>query len=126
MSSNIPLGEATGNLVIVFDVVKTNAGNDHPSTGVFIVPESGIYVFSWTLRNGENNFHSTELVVSNSVESIIQLHSAAGIWISGTGVAVLHVNKGDGVCVRISAVGHYGDIHSDNFGKSSFTGWKLN
>ena len=67
MSSKIPASEATGNHVMVFDVVKTNAGNDHPSTGVFIVPESGIYVFSWTLRNGENNFHSTELVVSNSV-----------------------------------------------------------
>nr|XP_034333883.1 uncharacterized protein LOC109619634 [Crassostrea gigas] len=35
--------------VLVFDVVKTNIGNAyHPSTGVFMVPESGVYVFTWT------------------------------------------------------------------------------
>ena len=127
MSSNIPEAEATGNRVIVFDVVKTNAGNGyHPSTGVFIVPESGYYVFSWTFRNGENQYHSTELVVNNSVENIIRHHSGPGSWLSGTGVAVLHVNRGDDVYVRISALSHYGDIHSDNYGRSSFTGWKLN
>ncbi|XP_022336033.2 heavy metal-binding protein HIP-like [Crassostrea virginica] len=107
MSSNIPLAEATSNHVMVFDLVKTNAGNGyHPSTGVFIVPKSGIYVFSWSFRNSDRHYHSTELMVNNSVESIIHLHSAAGIWISGTGVAVLHVNKGDDVYVRISALGH--------------------
>ena len=48
-SSDIPANLVTANLVIVFDNVKTNAGNGyHPSTGVFIVPESGMYVFSWT------------------------------------------------------------------------------
>jgi hypothetical protein len=34
-----------------FDVVKTNQGNGyHPNTGVFMVPETGIYVFTWTIR----------------------------------------------------------------------------
>ena len=38
MSSKIPASEATGNHVMVFDVVKTNAGNGyHPSTGVFFL-----------------------------------------------------------------------------------------
>ena len=127
LSSNIPLAEATGNHVMVFDLVKTNAGNGyHPSTGVFIVPESGYYVFSWSFRNSDRHYHSTELMVNKTVESVIHLHTGAGSWLSGTGVAVLHVNKGDDVYVRISALSHYGDIHSDNYGRSSFTGWKLN
>ena len=127
MSSKIPASEATRNHVMVFDVVKTNAGNGyHPSTGVFIVPESGIYVFSWSFRNSDRHYHSTELMVNKTVESVIHLHTGAGSWLSGTGVAVLHVNKGDDVYVRISALSHYGDIHSDNYGRSSFTGWKLN
>ena len=127
MSSKIPASEATGDHIIVFDVVKTNAGNGyHPSTGVFMVPESGIYVFSWSFSYSDRHYHSIQLMVNNNMESVFHLHTDDGDWLSGTGVAVLHVNKGDDVFVRISALRHYGDIHSDNFERSTFTGWKLN
>ncbi|XP_078336953.1 uncharacterized protein LOC144626557 [Crassostrea virginica] len=126
-SSSIEASEVTANLVIVFDVVKTNAGNGyHPSTGIFIVPESGMYVFSWSFQNGNNVHDSTQLMVNNNEEGLIHLHTSAGNWITGTGVAVLHVNKGDDVYVRITSLSHTGGIISNSFGRSSFTGWKLN
>uniref|UniRef100_K1S3U9 Heavy metal-binding protein HIP n=1 Tax=Magallana gigas TaxID=29159 RepID=K1S3U9_MAGGI len=38
--------------ILKFDPVKTNAGNGyHPNSGVFIAPETGYYVFSWTSRS---------------------------------------------------------------------------
>ena len=126
-SSDIPATEVTANLVIVFDNVKTNAGNGyHPSTGVFMVPESGMYVFSWTFCTGNDQLVSTQLVVNNNEEGIIHLHPAAGSWITGTGVVVLHVNKGDDVYVRIASSSHTGPIVSNIHVKSSFTGWKFN
>lgn len=126
-SSNIPASEATANRVLVFDIVKTNLGNGyHPSTGVFMVPESGIYVFSWSFRNGLDDYHSTELMVNTGQEGIILIDSADGSYITGTGIAVIHVNKGDDVYVRIGSVGNRGPIYSDARGRCSFTGWKLN
>ena len=126
-SSNIPASEATGHRVLVFDMVKTNIGNGyHPSTGVFMVPESGIYVFSWSFRNGNDDYHSTELMVNTGQEGIIYVDSADGSDITGTGVAVIHVNKGDDVFVRIGSVSYTGPINSDARGRCSFAGWKLN
>ena len=124
-SSSIPESEATPNHILNFDIVKTNAGNGyHPSTGVFIVPESGIYVFSWSFRNGFNHAHSTQLMVNNEEVGLIHLRLDVQGSITGTGIAVIHVNKGDDVFVRI-ATGS-GIIFSDVSGKSSFSGWKLN
>eukprot|EP00105_Crassostrea_gigas_P041565 XP_019925713.1 PREDICTED: complement C1q tumor necrosis factor-related protein 3-like [Crassostrea gigas] len=51
--------------VLVFDVAKTNIGNAyHPSTGVFMVPESGVYVFTWTFWIGDDRDHSIQLMVN--------------------------------------------------------------
>ena len=65
-------------------------------------------------------------MVNKTVESVIHLHTGAGSWLSGTGVVVLHVNKGDDVYVRIASSIHTGAIISNMHAKSSFTGWKLN
>ena len=74
-----------------------------------------------------NNLHdSTQLMVNSNEEGIIHIHPGTGGWITGTGVAVLHVNKGDDVYVRISSLSHFGDVISQSNGRSSFTGWKLN
>lgn len=88
-----------------------------------MVPESGIYVFSWSFRNGLDDYHSTELMVNTGQEGIILIDSGDG---TGTGIAVIHVNKGDDVYVRIGSVGNSGTIYSDARGRCSFTGWKLN
>lgn len=115
--------------VLVFDVVKTNIGNAyHPNTGVFIVPESGVYVLTWTFRIGGNHDHSIQLIVNREDIGSVYLHTVNGVEGEATGIVVTHVNAGDDVFVRTHpklqiGPGHY--IQSDMHGKSSFAGWKI-
>ena len=63
-------------------------------------------------------------MVNNEEVGLIHLRLDVQGSITGTGIAVINVNKGDDVFVRI-ATGS-GIIFSDVSGKSSFSGWKLN
>lgn len=86
---------------LVFDVVKTNDGNGyHATTGTFIAPETGLYVFTWTIRENGDCYHSTQLMVNSGEEGEIFLRSVSGGDFIGTGVGVTHVNTGDDVYVR--------------------------
>lgn len=115
--------------VLVFDVVKTNLGNAyHPTTGVFMVPESGVYVFTWTFRTGNNYDHSIELIINRESFGAIYLHSVAGAEVEETGIVVAHVNAGDDVFVRTHStltIGNNHYIQSNGYGRSSFAGWKI-
>lgn len=111
---------------LVFEVVKTNNGNGyHPTTGVFIAPETGVYVFTWLMRENGDCYHSTQLMVNSEELGIIQLHSVSGGDFSGTGVVVTHVNAGDDIYVRTHAQWNDCYIESTTAGRSSFAGWKL-
>ncbi|XP_062613741.1 complement C1q-like protein 2 [Saccostrea cucullata] len=109
-----------------FDVVKINVGNGyHPSTGVFVVLETGIYVFTWTIRIYGNYNHSTQLMVNTKEQGIIRTHVTSGVDFEGTGIVVAQVTAGDDVFVRTHASWNNGAIISDTAGRSSFSGWKL-
>ncbi|XP_062596428.1 uncharacterized protein LOC134257863 [Saccostrea cucullata] len=124
MSKNTPT--VTIQHPLSFDVVKTNFGNGyHSTTGVFMVPESGVYVFTWTIRIGDNNHHSTQLMVNTDELGIIYSHVASDSDVGGTGIVVAHVDKGDDVYVRTHASWNSGAIYSTTAGRSSFAGWKL-
>lgn len=125
MSTTTCIPSVTGQSTLVFDVIKTNNGNGyHPPTGVFIAPESGIYVFTWTMREYGDCFHSTQLVVNNDEIGIIHLHSVSAGDFLCTGVVVTHVNAGD-VYVRTHAKWNNFCFVSNEGGRSSFAGWKL-
>ncbi|XP_061193433.1 uncharacterized protein LOC133201661 [Saccostrea echinata] len=83
--------------VLVFDIVKTNIGNAyHPTTGVFMVPESGVYVFTWTIRSGGDDTHSVELMINTEGFGTIYLQTL-NAETEVTGIVVAHVNVGDDV-----------------------------
>jgi hypothetical protein len=112
---------------LTFDVVKTNLGNGyHPATGVFIAPESGVYVFTWSIRENGNDYHPTELMVNTDVLGVLFVNADGGSS-TGTGVVVTHVNAGDDVFIRTSFFGpnNAGGVGSNDAGRSSFAGWKL-
>ncbi|XP_061185470.1 complement C1q tumor necrosis factor-related protein 2-like [Saccostrea echinata] len=112
--------------VLVFDSVKTNAGNGfHQNTGIFIAPKSGLYVFYWNIRIINEQYHSVELVVNKDQVGVFLQQSTTGHNSQSGNLAVVHVNQGDDVFVRTIANGHVGDVHNDNWGRSSFSGWLL-
>ncbi|XP_061176983.1 complement C1q-like protein 2 [Saccostrea echinata] len=124
MSKNTPI--ITIQHPLSFDVVKTNLGNGyHSTTGVFMVPESGVYVFTWTIRVRYSSYHSTQLMVNTDELGVVYLSVASGSDVGVTGIVVAHVNKGDDIYVRTHASWNNGNIISDNAGRSSFAGWKL-
>lgn len=115
--------------VLVFDVVKTNIGNAyHPSTGVFMVPESGVYVFTWTFWIGDGRDNSIQLMVNREDVGTVYLQTISGVESVATGIVVTHVNAGDDVFVRKHSAFQIGTgqyIQSNIYGRSSFAGWKI-
>lgn len=115
--------------VLVYDVVKTNIGNGYRShTGVFLVPKSGVYVFTWTFRTGNDHDHSIPLMKNNQDVGSVYFHSGGRVEAGGTGIVVTHANAGDDVFTRTNSTlyigtGHY--IQSNVHGRSSFAGWKI-
>ncbi|XP_056016983.1 complement C1q-like protein 3 [Ostrea edulis] len=115
-----------GHHILTFDTVITNTRNVyHPTSGTFIVPRSGLYVFTWTIRMNGQGSQSTELLVNSNVVGITFFHPGNVIDGSVSGTIVVHVNQGDDVLLRTSASIHSGGILSDSNGRSWFAGWAL-
>ncbi|XP_062615484.1 uncharacterized protein LOC134277186, partial [Saccostrea cucullata] len=102
-SNSIPPSITAPNHVFIFDIVRTNIGRGyHPSTGVFIVPEAGIYVLTWTFLNRDGNVHSVQLMINSNECGILHLHTESTTAVPATGIVVALVNKGDDVFVKTS------------------------
>jgi hypothetical protein len=103
---------------VIFDTAITNVGGGyHPNTGVFIVPESGLYVFTWVQRMWSAAIHGTELMVNKAVVGSLFMTSGTNDDNSVTGVVVVHVNQGD-MFVRTQGDSNVGNIGSDYHGKT--------
>lgn len=115
------------NQIIKFDHVMVNIGNGyHNNLGVFIVPTSGVYVFSWSIRLYGSAKHSAELVVNNETHGKVYLDSThLDGHVSAGGIARLQA--GDDVYMQVKAgvCNSQGAIISDACGWSSFMGWKI-
>ena len=115
-----------GHHTLIFDVIKANPGLGlHSTTGVFTAPKSGFYVFTWTIRVYNNNFHSVELVVNGQVNGAVYVHGGTGEDDMSSSIAVVYVSERGDVFLR-TRIGHnQGVIESNSYGYSSFAGWKL-
>ncbi|XP_062582933.1 complement C1q-like protein 3 [Saccostrea cucullata] len=115
-----------GHHTLIFDTVKTNQGNGyHPHVGVFIVPKSGTYFFTWTMSLGQSSYHSTELVLNNVPNGAIYIHTNAGQRDSATGNLILTVNTGDEVFIRTRHDYNSGIILSDEYSRTDFSGFLI-
>lgn len=112
--------------VLTFNVIKTNSGLGlHSTTGVFAVPKSGFYIFTWTIRVPENGYHGVELVVNGqAVGALYQQGGSGGTAMSST-TAIVHANEGEDVFLRTKMDYNQGMIYSNDYGRTSFAGWKL-
>ena len=113
---------------IIFDVPVTNVGNGYNHfSGIFSVPSSGVYVFSWTIADSPQGFIFSELVVNSDViGGILTQTLTDNDRISTTGLVVKEVAAGNVVYVRTSSTGGiHGDIQSlSPVQRSSFSGWR--
>lgn len=124
--SNHDVASSAIHHIIVFDKAVTNVGNAyHPHSGTFIAPRSGLYVFTWTIRQDGTSHHVTELLVDNNMVNSIYMDPGSVMSGSVTGTVVVHVNQGDDVLVRTGSISNNGRIISDNNGRSAFAGWNL-
>lgn len=126
LSTDVPAYSAA-HYIIVFDKVVTNVGNGyHSHLGTFIAPRSGLYVFTWTIRQwGSQRHHITELVIDNEVAHVIYMHPDNGVDSSVTGTVVVQVNQRNDVLVRTGSRYNNGEINSDIDGRSTFSGWNI-
>ncbi|XP_052710562.1 uncharacterized protein LOC128184951 isoform X2 [Crassostrea angulata] len=124
MSQDFPNPGASHTLV--FDTVVTNVGNGyHGTTGIFLAPETGVYVFSWSMRLFNGEYHRAELVHNYQVMGVAYLYAPTGDHTVSETI-VIQVNQGDDVYLRTQVGDNNGDIESGSGGRSIFSGWKLN
>ncbi|OWF49073.1 uncharacterized protein LOC110452236 [Mizuhopecten yessoensis] len=112
------------NFVLTFDEVLLDiGGNYNKADGVYIVPVSGVYVFTW-ITTGESTANVvTELVINGSPRGRIFSDPDAAHWDSSTGLIVTSASVGDHVFIRSK---YSGNLHSDNiYSNAMFSGWRL-
>lgn len=109
---------------LVFDSVRVNKGNGYnKGDGIFIVPQTGVYVFTWTVTVQVHGWASVEIVVN---EEVIGSAFADGntSWDEGSGIVLVEVNTGDHVFLRMQENGMH-VVNSNARGRTTFSGWKL-
>lgn len=116
--------------IITFDNIQTNVGNGYNKhTGSFIVPQSGVYVFTWTLVISSTSEVCTNLLVNGVIRGDAYGYSGIlDVRQTSTAIVVIHVNKGDTAFIRTAsdgACGQTGAIYGDTWRRSSFAGWLL-
>lgn len=117
--------DVTPNRIIVFDDVMIDAGHGYNhGNGIYEVPATGVYVFTWSIRSGNNNGGNmiTQLTVNGVVLSTTNADSDSRNWESATGLIVTSVSKGDHVYIKAY---NAGQVISYNLNRSTFSGWRL-
>lgn len=92
-------------------------------TGTFTVPETGVYVFTWTI-SVLHTVCDTELVLNNSIIGESYADSEHdNDYSTATHIVVVEANVGDAVFVRSQT--SCSSIMSSTNTRSAFSGWKL-
>ncbi|XP_053394421.1 uncharacterized protein LOC128555619 [Mercenaria mercenaria] len=86
---------------IIFDAVMTNIGNAYDSTsGKFLAPVSGTYVFSCSIFSGGNGEFWAYMAVNNSAKAHLNERGTNGRHGMGSQTMIVQLNPGDVVTVN--------------------------
>lgn len=112
--------------ILQFDVVPLNKGNHYSAfDGIFIVPTSGTYVFTWSIMSDVHGSVHTELMRNAEINGTRYADSATStVWDFATGIVVVDVGHGDHVYVRLG-VNSKGLVRSISASRTTFSGWLL-
>jgi hypothetical protein len=114
--------------ILVFETVIVNEGEHYdPFDGVFVAPQKGVYLFSWTVSGGSTKYIVTELVVEQNTISSAGEYNGGGGHPSGSMTALCKMEKGDHAWIRTTGLTSEHRIYSkDNYPQSSFLGLLIN
>ncbi|VDI64979.1 Hypothetical predicted protein [Mytilus galloprovincialis] len=115
---------------LVYDKTECNVGNGYSTfTGTFTATISGTYAFTWTTCAGsDSGAIGIELVINNMVHGLLWTDSQTpGDEECSTGFIIRTLNAADAVFTRSqnNSAGHFGTIRSDEFMRTTFSGWLL-
>ena len=110
--------------ILVFETVIVNEGEHYdPYDGVFVDPQKGVYLFSWTVSGNGGSYIVTELVVEQNTISSAGEYNGGGGKPSGSMTALCKMEKGDHAWIRTTGLTSEHRIYSkDNYPQSSFLG----
>jgi len=103
--------------------VIVNEGEHYdPYDGVFVAPQKGVYLFSWTVSGIGAKYIVTELVVErNTISSAGEING--GGHPSGSMTALCKMEKGDHAWIRTTGLSTGHQLYShDNYPQSAFLG----
>ena len=127
MSKNIPINTLSKHKAFVYDRIETNAGNAYNSTtGKFTAPGDGMYVFHTSTAAYDNSYCTFEIVKNGEIKDIglADAGNHGDRALSST-MTILSLKKGDVVYVRVG-IYYSGDyLESDQYVRSSFSGFKM-
>ncbi|VDI40942.1 Hypothetical predicted protein [Mytilus galloprovincialis] len=109
---------------VIFDkVILDTTSSYNTGDGVFVVPRTGIYVFTWTVSVREEWWETTELVVNGTPYAYSLVDAGVkGDRGTGTQTVVLRVKEADHVLIRTGFIGD-GNIEGNTY--DTFSGWIL-
>jgi hypothetical protein len=81
---------------LVFETAIVNDGErEDPYDGVFVVPQKGLYLFSWTVFGYGGNFIVAELAIEQNTISSAGENNGGGNYPSGSMTPLCKMEKGD-------------------------------
>lgn len=110
---------------VVFETVTVNEGGQYNKyDGVFVAPQDGFYLFSWTVSTVNTHRVITELVVENGVISSTGEKSVdSGDLMSASMTAICRMKKGHHAFIRTTGYsGPHFFLSKDDYPRSSFLG----
>ncbi|XP_045206969.2 uncharacterized protein LOC123559229 [Mercenaria mercenaria] len=92
---------------IQYGAAVLNEGNAfNVNTGIFTVPLSGVYLFSFACEDFHNHRIFADILVDGTRKSLVLESPAGDSHAMGTNVVILRLTKGQAVWVAIDASGH--------------------
>ncbi|XP_069137022.1 inner ear-specific collagen-like [Argopecten irradians] len=112
-------------LIMVFDHVLLDTDSSYNTgDGVYQVPVSGVYVFTWISTGETEDFIFLELIVNGSPRAATTSDTyMGGSWDSATGLVLVHVSAGDHVSIRSAASGRVRSVPHQT--TPMFSGWRI-
>jgi hypothetical protein len=110
--------------ILVFETVIVNEGEHYdPYDGVFVAPQKGVYLFSWTVSGYATNYIVTDLVVEQNTISSAGEKNGGGDYPSGSMTALCKMEQGDHAWIRTTGASTGHQLYSaDNYPQSAFLG----